>query len=163
MLKIEVDEAVINLLHKAMLDSGGDGIKQAMELRTIRNVLDNLVEAFNRRQVQAARTKPALILSDGLLASLRAALAPSGQQYSWPSRSGRLLQGLDLRAAQPSFQPLRPEDYCCKLTFGPPQARRFGAYCALFSYSHANTTGRVIWMGREAEFADVMADYLIAF
>lgn len=160
MLKIAVDEAGLNLLHKAMLDSGGDGIKQAMVLRTIRNVLDNLVEAFNRQQVRMRKTKLELVLNDGLLDTLREAMSPRGPHYGWPSRSGRLLQGLDLRNALPCGQSQQSDDYCCKLTFGPPQARQFGSYCALFVYGHLSTTGKILWIGRETLFAERLEEFL---
>lgn len=157
MLKVEIDDAAMNLLHKNLLDSGGFGIKYAMVFNSIRGVLDNLVEAFNQQQAKAEKLAPVLAIADGRPATLSAALDPLNGNFGWPKRSGRLLHGLRFKSAQPSSRPNRPNDYFCKLTFGPPQARRFGSHCALFAYEDKNKTGRIIWLGREADFADALA------
>jgi hypothetical protein len=157
MLRIEIDDAAMNVLHKSLLESGGNGVKQAMAFMTIRAVLDNLVDSFNRQQLRAANSEPGLVVADGRPATLSAALAPLTGNHGWPKRSGRLLHGLKFKSAQPSSRPQRPNDYFCKLTFGPPQARKFGAYCALFAYEDRNRTGRIVWLGREVDFASALA------
>ncbi len=156
MFRIEMDEATLNSVLKAALDAGGRGVRLAMKIRAIRKTLDKLADGFNQVQQRAARIKPELMIADGQYESIRSALMPGDATFGWPSKSGRLLQSLDLANARRRGGMSSPDDYLCKLTIGPPQARQFGRYCAIFVYRHADNCGKIVWIGRESAFPGML-------
>lgn len=158
MLKLEIDDAALNLLQKQALDSGGNGIRLAKGIMKVRTVLDNLVPAFNRNQMLAQKANPALVISDGAISSLKAALSPPNGKHVWPRRSCQVLQGLLLADAQPMPGNTSDKSYYCPMMLGPAQERQFGAYSLILAYDHIKRIGRICWIGLNEDVASAMAD-----